>query len=98
MIIDIYLEVLDECQRGNLHSKKEDFLEILVQEFTGNGFIKGKNVPKEQVPRSDSGFTEEDFVPKEQVQVPKESVPMVGVPKEQLLSSGFGFREGSLCS
>ncbi|ANQ08502.1 SICA antigen [Plasmodium coatneyi] len=49
MIIDIHLEVLDECQKGDLHSTKEDFFEILVQEFMGSKFIKEENVPKEHV-------------------------------------------------
>ncbi|ANQ06405.1 SICA antigen [Plasmodium coatneyi] len=48
MIIDIHLEVLNECQKGDLHSTKEDFFEILVQEFIGNEFIKEDFVPKEQ--------------------------------------------------
>ncbi|ANQ10429.1 SICA-like antigen [Plasmodium coatneyi] len=68
MIIDIHLEVLDECQKGDLHSTKEDFFEILVQEFMGSEFMKEdfvsmenvskEEVPKEQVPCSDSGFRE----------------------------------------
>ncbi|ANQ08310.1 SICA antigen [Plasmodium coatneyi] len=102
MIIDIHLEVLNECQKGNLHSTKEDFFEILVQEFMGSEFIKEVNVPKEQirkeeslpmvdvpmeqVPSSDSVFREEDFVPKEDV------------PREQVPSSDSGFREGRLSS
>ncbi|ANQ08120.1 SICA antigen [Plasmodium coatneyi] len=49
-IIDIHLEVLDECQKVELHSTKEDFFEILVQEFMGSEFIKEENVPEEQVP------------------------------------------------
>ncbi|ANQ06464.1 SICA antigen [Plasmodium coatneyi] len=53
MIIDIHLEVLDECQKGDLHSMKEDFFEIIVQEFMGSNFIK-----EEKVPNSDSGFRE----------------------------------------
>ncbi|ANQ09138.1 205 kDa Pk1(B+)1+ SICAvar antigen [Plasmodium coatneyi] len=69
-IIDIHLEVLDECQKGDLHSTKQDFFEILVQEFMGSEFIKEDFVPKKEVPTervasSDSGFKEEDFVPKE---------------------------------
>ncbi|ANQ08888.1 SICA antigen [Plasmodium coatneyi] len=73
MIIDIHLEVLDECQRGDTDFMKEDFLKIIVEEFMGLEFIKEENVPKEeipleQVPSSDSGFREEDFVPKERVQ------------------------------
>ncbi|ANQ05852.1 SICA antigen [Plasmodium coatneyi] len=79
-IIDIYLEVLDECQKGDLHSTKEDFFEILVWEFMGSEFIKGENVPKEQVPCSDSGFREENFV------------LMVDIPKEQVPSSDCSFR------
>ncbi|ANQ07539.1 SICA-like antigen [Plasmodium coatneyi] len=52
MIIDIHLEVLNECQKGDLHSTKEDFFEILVQEFIGSEFIKEEDfVPKEGVPR-----------------------------------------------
>ncbi|ANQ08261.1 SICA antigen [Plasmodium coatneyi] len=65
-IIDIHLEVLDECQKGGLHSTKEDFFEILVQEFMGYGFLEEENVPKEQVPCLDSGF---------RVDVPREDVP-----------------------
>ncbi|ANQ09184.1 SICA antigen [Plasmodium coatneyi] len=59
MIIDIHLEVLNECQRGDAHSTKEDYFTILVQEFMGSEFIEHKNVPKERVPCSDSGFREE---------------------------------------
>ncbi|ANQ10248.1 SICA antigen [Plasmodium coatneyi] len=62
MIIDIHLEVLDECQKGDLHSTKEDFFKILVQEFMGSNFMK-----EEKVKSSESGFREEDFIPKEQV-------------------------------
>ncbi|ANQ10469.1 SICA antigen [Plasmodium coatneyi] len=86
MIIDIHLEVLDECQKGDLHSTKEDFFEILVQEFMGSEFMKEENVSNEQVASSYSGFKEEDFVPKEDV------------PLEQVPSSDSGFREGRLCS
>ncbi|ANQ08027.1 Uncharacterized protein PCOAH_00026050 [Plasmodium coatneyi] len=39
-IIDIHLEVLDECQKGDVHSTKEDFFEILVREFMESEFIK----------------------------------------------------------
>ncbi|ANQ07956.1 SICA antigen [Plasmodium coatneyi] len=46
-IIDIHLEVLDECQKGDLQSTIEDFFEILVQEFMGSEFMKKENVPKE---------------------------------------------------
>ncbi|ANQ11080.1 SICA antigen [Plasmodium coatneyi] len=70
MIIDIHLEVLDECQKGELHSTREDFFEILVRQFMGSKFMKEdvpmENVPKEEVPKqyvpeeevpsSDSGF------------------------------------------
>ncbi|ANQ08084.1 SICA antigen [Plasmodium coatneyi] len=59
MIIDIHLEVLDECQKGNTKLVQEDFFEILVQEFMGSEFIKEEKVPKEQLPMVD--------VPKEQV-------------------------------
>ncbi|ANQ05920.1 SICA antigen [Plasmodium coatneyi] len=96
MIIDIHLEILDECQREDLHSTKEDFFEILVQEFMGSELMKEENVPeeqvflvevpKEEVPSSDSGFREEDFVPKE------------GASKEQVQCSDFWFREGRLSS
>ncbi|ANQ08392.1 SICA antigen [Plasmodium coatneyi] len=51
MIIDIHLEVLNECEKGDLHSTKEDFFEILVQEFMGSELIK-----EEKVPSSDSGL------------------------------------------
>ncbi|ANQ06503.1 SICA antigen [Plasmodium coatneyi] len=67
MIIDIHLEVLDECQKGDLHTTKEEFFEILVQEFMGSKFMKEENVPKEQVPSSDFGFREKVFAPKEGV-------------------------------
>ncbi|ANQ11062.1 SICA antigen [Plasmodium coatneyi] len=93
MIIDIHLEVINECQKGTLNSTKEDFFEILVQEFMGSEFIKEKKVPsldsgfreehsipKEQVRRSDSGFSEEHFIPEERVPC-----------------SDCGFREGKLC-
>ncbi|ANQ05725.1 SICA antigen [Plasmodium coatneyi] len=61
MIIDIHLEVLDECQKSDLHSTKEDFLKIIVEEFMGSEFIKEEKtreevVPKEQVPSLYSGF------------------------------------------
>ncbi|ANQ09018.1 SICA antigen [Plasmodium coatneyi] len=56
VIIDIHLEVLDECQKGDVYSTKEDYFSILVQEFMGSELIKEENVPKEQVPSSDSGF------------------------------------------
>ncbi|ANQ07759.1 SICA antigen [Plasmodium coatneyi] len=63
-IIDIHLEVLDECQKEDLHSTKEDFLKILVEEFMGcvfmeQGKVAKEDVPKEQVQSSDSGFREE---------------------------------------
>ncbi|ANQ06603.1 SICA antigen [Plasmodium coatneyi] len=61
-IIDIHLEVLDECQKGDLHSTKEDFFKILVQEFMGSEFMK-----EEKVQNSGFGFREKNFVPKEQV-------------------------------
>ncbi|ANQ08986.1 SICA antigen [Plasmodium coatneyi] len=68
-IIDIHLEVLDECQKGDTLSVQNDFFEILVQEFMGTKFMEEENVPKEDVPKenvpnSDSGFREEGFVPK----------------------------------
>ncbi|ANQ08768.1 SICA antigen [Plasmodium coatneyi] len=61
MIIDIHLEVLDECQRGDTQLAQNDFFEILVREFMGIEFIKEKNVPNvnvpnEEVPSSDSEF------------------------------------------
>ncbi|ANQ08845.1 SICA antigen [Plasmodium coatneyi] len=72
MIIDIHLEILDECQKGDTKLFQEDFFEILVQEFMGCEFIKKEEVPKddlpkEEVPSSDSGFREEDFLPQEDV-------------------------------
>ncbi|ANQ07276.1 SICA-like antigen [Plasmodium coatneyi] len=96
MIIDIHLEVLDECQKVDLHLKKEDFFEILVQEFMGSEFIKEENVPKEKVPSSNSGFREEDFLPRKEFT--KEEVPRVDVPKEQVPSSDSLFKEEKLCS
>ncbi|ANQ06483.1 SICA antigen [Plasmodium coatneyi] len=62
-IIDIHLEVLDECQKGDTKLVQEDFFEILVQEFMGSGFIEEENAPKEKVLSSYSGFREEDFFP-----------------------------------
>ncbi|ANQ08565.1 SICA antigen [Plasmodium coatneyi] len=82
MIIDIHLEVLDECQKGDMHSTKEDFLEILVQEFMRCEFTKEENVPEEQVsmvPSSDSGF---------RVNVPKEDAS-----EEQVQCSCLTFSE-----
>ncbi|ANQ07689.1 SICA antigen [Plasmodium coatneyi] len=106
MIIDIHLEVLDECQKGDTKLVQEDFFEILVQEFMGSEFIKQEKVPKddvlvEQVPSSDFGFREEDFVSKEDV--PMEQVSMFdglkeGIPEEEVPSSDSGFREERLCS
>ncbi|ANQ06987.1 SICA antigen [Plasmodium coatneyi] len=117
MIIDIHLEVLNECQKGDLHSTKEDFFQILVQEFMGLEFMKEENVPKEgfltqenffkkEVPSSDSGFREEDFVPKECVSKEQGSgfrekefiykggfVSKEYLPKEEVPSSDSGFRE-----
>ncbi|ANQ08762.1 SICA antigen [Plasmodium coatneyi] len=93
-----FLEVLDECQKGDLHSTKEDFFEILVQEFMGSEFIKEANVPKipglgnedfvpkEPVQVQIPGFREEDFLPKRDVL--KEGVPVEDVPKVQIQSSG----------
>ncbi|ANQ05830.1 SICA antigen [Plasmodium coatneyi] len=60
MIIDIHLEVLEECQKGDLHSTKKDFFEILVQEFMGSEFMKSEFIKEENAPTED--------VPKEQVQ------------------------------
>ncbi|ANQ08732.1 SICA antigen [Plasmodium coatneyi] len=84
-------QVLDECQKGDLHLTKEGFFEILVEEFMGSKFKKEQNlpkevVPKEHVPSSDSGFREEDFVPEK------------NVPMEQVRSSDSGFRERRLGS
>ncbi|ANQ05734.1 SICA antigen [Plasmodium coatneyi] len=73
MIIDIHLEVLDECQKGDVALTKEDYFTILVQEFMGSNFIK-----EVQCLVSDSGFREEDLVPKEGV--PKEDITMEQVP------------------
>ncbi|ANQ08322.1 SICA antigen [Plasmodium coatneyi] len=64
-IIDIHLEVLDECQKGDMALTKEDYFTILVQEFMGSELMKEEPVHKEEVPSSDSGFKEKDFVPKE---------------------------------
>ncbi|ANQ05994.1 SICA antigen [Plasmodium coatneyi] len=63
MIIDIHLEVLDECQKGDTKLLQEDFFEILVQEFMRSEFVKEEKVPKDQTPKeqvacSDSGFRE----------------------------------------
>ncbi|ANQ10953.1 SICA antigen [Plasmodium coatneyi] len=66
-IIDIHLEVLDECQKGDLHSTKEDFFEILVREFMESEFMKEEIIPMKHVPSLDSGFREEDFVSKDDV-------------------------------
>ncbi|ANQ10352.1 SICA antigen [Plasmodium coatneyi] len=55
-IIDIHLEVLDECQKGDTKLVQEDFFEILVQEFMGSDFIKEKKIQS-----SNSGFREEDL-------------------------------------
>ncbi|ANQ05939.1 SICA antigen [Plasmodium coatneyi] len=52
-IIDIHLEILDECQREDVHSTREDFFEILVHEIMGSQFIKEEKVPKEDVPKQD---------------------------------------------
>ncbi|ANQ10773.1 SICA antigen [Plasmodium coatneyi] len=76
MIIDIHLEVLDECQKGDLHSRNEDFFEILVQEFMGSEFIKEEYVPEEGVAKEKVSM----------VDVPKKCVP-----KEQVQSSSSGF-------
>ncbi|ANQ06820.1 SICA antigen [Plasmodium coatneyi] len=84
-IIDIHLEVIDECQKGDAHSMKEDFFEILVQEFMGSEFMKEENVPMDEVPSSDCGFREEDFIL-------TEDILEEGVPKEQVPSSDSGFR------
>ncbi|ANQ08717.1 SICA antigen [Plasmodium coatneyi] len=107
MIIDIHLEVLDECQKGDLHSTTKNFFEILVQEFMGSEFIKEEKVPKEDVPReevpsSGSAFREEDFVPKDDVlyeQIPSSDSAFREedlLPKEQedVPSSDSGFKVG----
>ncbi|ANQ08384.1 SICA antigen [Plasmodium coatneyi] len=78
-------KVLDECQKEDLHSTKEDYFTILVEKFMGSEFIKEENVPKEEVQSSDSGF---------RIDVPEEDAqPRVNVPKEQDPSSVSGFRE-----
>ncbi|ANQ10583.1 SICA antigen [Plasmodium coatneyi] len=90
MIIDIHLEVLDECQKGDTKLVQEDFFEILVQEFMGSEFIKEDFVPKEEhVPYADSGFREEDFLPKGQIFIV--DIPKEDVPNEQVPCSDFGF-------
>ncbi|ANQ06077.1 Pvstp1 [Plasmodium coatneyi] len=84
-IIDIHLEVLDECQKGDLHSTKEDFFVILVQEFMGSEFMGEDFVPEEQLPEVNVPM---ESVPKEEGVLKedalKEDVPREGVPKEQL--------------
>ncbi|ANQ06143.1 SICA antigen [Plasmodium coatneyi] len=90
MIIDIHLEVLDECQKGDTKLVQEDFFEILVQEFMGSEFIREENVPKEYVPMeevqsSDFGFMEKDIVPNVDVR-------MEELREEQIPSSDSGFR------
>ncbi|ANQ10756.1 SICA antigen [Plasmodium coatneyi] len=98
MIIDIHLEILDECHKGDMHSTKEDFFEILAQEFMTSEFIK-----EEKFPCSGFGFREVNFVPKEDVPVEqfpssdsgfreKNFVPKEDVPVEQFPSSDSGFR------
>ncbi|ANQ05796.1 SICA antigen [Plasmodium coatneyi] len=89
-------EVLDECQKGDVHSKKEDFFEIMVQEFMGRESIKGQTVPEEDVPKEEDS---KECVPKEQIPglgkeefVLEESVPVEDVPREQVPSSDSGFR------
>ncbi|ANQ07997.1 SICA antigen [Plasmodium coatneyi] len=89
MIIDIHLEVLNECQKGDLHLTKEDFFEILVKKFMGSrfreeDFVPKGDVPKEQVPSSDSAYKQEDFLP-------KEGAPIEKFPKEQVPCSDSGF-------
>ncbi|ANQ10811.1 SICA-like antigen [Plasmodium coatneyi] len=86
MIIDIHLEVLDECQKGNTKLVQEDFFEILVQDFMGSHILNEEDVPREDFPRSVFKFWEEDFVPPENF--PKERVRREGVP-----SSDSWFRE-----
>ncbi|ANQ08455.1 SICA antigen [Plasmodium coatneyi] len=74
-------QVLNECQKGELHSTKEDYFTILVQEFMGSEFIKEENILNEEdVQSSNSGFREEDSVPKEDVL------------QEQVPGSKFKFR------
>ncbi|ANQ06715.1 SICA antigen [Plasmodium coatneyi] len=85
MIIDIHLEVLNECQKGDLHLTKDDFFEILVEQFMGSKFMKEEDVPKEQVPCLDSGFRKED--------IPRGEVLKENVPKEDVLCLVSGFRE-----
>ncbi|ANQ06249.1 SICA antigen [Plasmodium coatneyi] len=104
MIIDIHLEVLNECQKGDLHLTKEDFFEILVRQFMGSEFIKQGNVPS-----LDSGFREKDVVPmegvfKEQVQSSdsgfrdEDFVLEEGVSKEHVPSSDSGFGDEDFVS
>ncbi|ANQ10502.1 SICA antigen [Plasmodium coatneyi] len=78
MIIDIHLEVLDECQKGDAKLVQEDFFEILVREFMECKFMKEENVPKEEVSKE---------------QLPMVDVPKGEVHKEQVPSSDSGFRE-----
>ncbi|ANQ09981.1 SICA antigen [Plasmodium coatneyi] len=101
-IIDIHLEVLDECQREDLHSTKGDFVKTIVEEFMGSEFIKEEKTPKECVPKEDvpisgSGFSEEDFVLKGDI--PEGNVQSSGLgfpfqdPTNSTQCSGLGFRE-----
>ncbi|ANQ09318.1 SICA antigen [Plasmodium coatneyi] len=101
-IIDIHLEVLDECQREDLHSTKEDYFAILVQEFMGSNFLEEKKVPKKQVPSLDSGFrvnilkgdVPEENVPSSDSEFREEDfLAMEGVPLEDVHSLYSGFRE-----
>ncbi|ANQ08842.1 SICA antigen [Plasmodium coatneyi] len=96
-IIDIHLEVLDECQKGDKQLVRKDFFEILVQEFMGSEFIKEKNVPNvnvpnEEIPSSDSGFAVPGLGFREEDFLPKGNVPMYDIPKEQISSSDSMFR------
>ncbi|ANQ06116.1 SICA antigen [Plasmodium coatneyi] len=100
MIIDIHLEVLDECQKGDTKLVQEDFFEILVQEFMGSKFIKEENASKEQIP----GLGRKTLHPGDvfqrnrfQVQipglgkedfVPKEEVLMVDIPDGDVFKEG----------
>ncbi|ANQ09081.1 SICA antigen [Plasmodium coatneyi] len=65
-IIDIHLEVLDECQKWDLHSTKKDFFEILVEEFMVPEFIKDEKVTKEDFVLEE--YIPKDFVPMEHLQ------------------------------
>ncbi|CAA9987782.1 SICAvar, type II [Plasmodium knowlesi strain H] len=67
-IIQIHLEVLDECQKGDADLMKNEFLRIIVEEYMKNEKIPSDYVPKEQTRSSGLGFrvsASEDSFPSE---------------------------------